>query len=86
MRSWRLKMVTEDGGAVDWKAAWLRFNLGLPAWTLFILGAYYGKAFPVAGPAVLFAGLVWLLLDQWPGGWRERLSGTRMVVLPKPGR
>jgi uncharacterized RDD family membrane protein YckC len=86
MRSWRLKLVTVDGGAVDWKAAWLRFTLGLPAWTLLILGSYYAKSFPIAGPAALLAGLGWLLLDQWPGGWRERLSGTRMVVLPKPGR
>jgi uncharacterized RDD family membrane protein YckC len=86
MRSWRLKLVAEDGGAVSWKAAWLRFTLGLPAWTLLVLGGYYAKSFPVAGPALLIAGLAWVLLDQWPGGWRERLSGTRVLALPKQPR
>jgi len=86
MRSWRLRLVAEDGGAVSWRAAWLRFTLGLPAWTLLILGLYFLHTLPLAGPAMLVAGAVWLLLDQRPEGWRERLSATRVVILPKPAR
>jgi uncharacterized RDD family membrane protein YckC len=86
MRAWRLKLVAEDGGAVSWKAAWVRFTLGLPAWTLVTLGLYYLDTLPMAGPAMLLAGAVWVLLDQRPDGWRERLSGTRVVALPKPAR
>jgi uncharacterized RDD family membrane protein YckC len=86
MRAWRLKLVTGDGGAVSWKAAWSRFTLGLPAWTLVALGLYFLKSLAVVGLAMLLAGAVWVWLDQKPNGWRERLSGTRVIALPKPRR
>lgn len=86
MRTWRLRMVAEDGSPVGWKEVWARFTLGLPAWVLWVVGAYQFHHLPVTGPIMLVAGLILLVLDQWPEGWREQLSKTRVLQLPKPSR
>lgn len=31
------------------------------------------------GWLVLLPGLVWLIADQWPDGWRDRLTRTRII-------
>ncbi len=33
--------------------------------------------------SIALLGLLWLGIDNWPNGWRERMTHTRVVLLPK---
>ncbi len=68
MRAWRLRLVSQSGGAVSWKQAVLRFFAAILSWV----------------PAG--AGFLWILVDRDRRAWHDRLSGTRVVVIPKAGR
>ncbi|MFP4182052.1 MAG: RDD family protein [Thiohalospira sp.] len=89
MRAWRLRVEAAAGGGMSWLQVILRFFTALPAWV--VVGAGVIKAFVpddlfLAGvPASLLSlvGILWVVLDQWPGGWRDRFSETRVVRLPK---
>jgi uncharacterized RDD family membrane protein YckC len=95
MRAWRLQLILDNGTAPGWGAALLRFVSGLPGWLVLILGVFvlyrpglhlpgilgWLQALPHGGIALL--GLLWILVDNWPNGWRERLTRTRVVQLPK---
>lgn len=95
MRVWRLKVVHEHTGSLDWLAALLRFASGVPGWLVLILGltVYYNPALHLPGVlrwlqnlpdgSIIFIGIVWLSADNWPEGWRERVTHTRVVLLPK---
>lgn len=65
MRAWRLRVVTEQGGAIGWRQATLRFAAALLSWIC------------------LGAGFWWALLDPQQRAWHDRLSRTRLVVMPK---
>lgn len=98
MRAWRLQLVQTDGRPVTWPRAVLRVLSAVPAWLVLLLGIVLatGISLPsqawlqplAAGPrgSVLLAGLAWLVIDHWPGGWREKLTGTRVVLLPPTGK
>lgn len=65
MRTWRLKLVTKDGGPITWTIAFKRFTY---AWiSLLCLGL----------------GFLWIMHDRDKFAWHDRLSGTRLVRLPK---
>jgi len=95
MRAWRLKLVQENGAAISWLLALLRFLSGLPGWLVFIIGIafYFDPALSLPGilhllqhmPAwsVMIIGIIWLTLDNWPNGWRAHLTHTRVILLPK---
>jgi uncharacterized RDD family membrane protein YckC len=68
MRAWRLQVQAQNGGAVTWRMAGLRFLAAIP--TLLCAGL----------------GLWWVWIDREHLAWHDRLSGTRVVVLPKPDR
>ncbi len=36
---------------------------------------------PRGGIALL--AILWLGVDNWPGGWREHVTRTRVILLPK---
>jgi uncharacterized RDD family membrane protein YckC len=46
MRAWHLRAVTENGGPLGWKAAALRFALGVLAWAPAALGVLWLYADP----------------------------------------
>jgi uncharacterized RDD family membrane protein YckC len=46
MRAWHLRTVTDDGRRLGWKAATLRFVLGILAWTPAALGVLWLYADP----------------------------------------
>jgi uncharacterized RDD family membrane protein YckC len=65
LRTWRLKLVRDDGGPITWAIALKRFA---SAWlSLLCLGL----------------GFLWMLYDRDRLTWHDRLSGTRLVRLPK---
>ena len=46
MRAWRLQVRKEDGGAVSWPRAGLRFLFAIPAWGLCGLGVFWAIPHP----------------------------------------
>lgn len=65
MRTWRIKLVRDDGGPVTWPIAFKRFAY---VWlSLLCLGL----------------GFLWVLYDRDRLAWHDRLSGTRLMLLPK---
>ena len=93
MRAWKLKLQPADGHAVSWQQAGIRFLTALPAWLVTIIGIAEVSSIPLQSHAwlhwleqlpdglVLLAGVIWLLMDQRPGNWREKLSGTEVIQL-----
>ena len=94
MRAWRLKLEQNKGTPLTWRNALLRFMLSLPLWlyVLFVsLMGYLPHNSSLANmqsvPAWVFyvIAIVWIILDNLPNNWRDRLSHTHIIVLPKPG-
>lgn len=95
MRAWRLQLVRDNAGALDWLAVLLRFVSGLPAWLVLMLGlaVYFNPQLQLPGilrwlqnlphGSIALIGLLWLGFDNWPNGWRERITHTRVILLPK---
>lgn len=95
MKTWRIRLAQENGEAISWGQALLRYIFALPAWFLVIIGAgglFLGRlSFPEAFAwvnripmgVILGLGLVMIYLEQRPNNWRDRVSRTR-VFLIKP--
>jgi uncharacterized RDD family membrane protein YckC len=93
MRAWRMRLQRRDGGALSWPRALGRFLTAVPAWALFIFGIIHSTipaklhlpTIIVAAPhgTYLLLATVWLIIDNRAGTWRERVTDTRVVVLPK---
>jgi len=64
MMAWRLKVLREDGRALNWKDAVKRLAA---AWL---------------SAAVLGLGYLWILVDARRRTWHDRLSHTRVVLIP----
>ena len=92
MRAWRLQLQGCDGNQVSWRRAALRFTLSLPLWLYIgsVLIVTYAPPHPESSwlnllltiPAPIRYGIAgaWLVLDQWPNNWRDRVSGLRIIV------
>ena len=65
MRTWRIKLVRQDGGPVTWTIVLKRFVSALLS--LLCLGL----------------GFLWVIYDRDKLAWHDRLSGMRLVLLPK---
>lgn len=91
MRAWKQQLVQFNGQAVSWKQSTIRFITGLPAWSLFLIGLLIWmypdkiqlKATLTNLPNWLFAliGFVWVLLDNRSNNWRDKLSGTHIIIV-----
>jgi len=96
MRAWKLRLQQRNGNPVSWQQASLRFITALPAWIVLLIGIALASEIPLhshpwlqalallPGWLILLIGIAWLLLDQWPNGWRDRVSGTQVIKLSKP--
>ena len=65
MRSWRIKVIRNDGAPLTPRDAVLRALCALLSWIPFGLG------------------FLWSLFDSEKLAWHDRLSHTRLVLLPK---
>ena len=93
MRAWKLRIQQHNGEMITWQQAAVRFVSALPAWILLFIGIALVAHIPlhthpwlehlpgVAAWLILIAGIGWIVVDQWPDGWRDKLSGTRVVKL-----
>ncbi len=96
MRAWKLRVQQGNGDPVSWMQAALRFITALPAWIVLLIGISLVAGIPLhshpwlqtlellPGWLILIIGIAWLLFDQWPNGWRDRVSGTQVIKLAKP--
>ena len=88
MRAWQQQIVSMDGKAVNWQQAFIRIITALPAWLLFIIGLIFwmkpefSKTLTsIPGWSFALAGCIWILLDNRNGNWRDKLSGTQIIVV-----
>ncbi|MCG6885615.1 MAG: RDD family protein [Proteobacteria bacterium] len=91
MQAWRLKLVQGNDQPVTWWHAGARVLTAIPAWLVVIVGSALSANIALQSHAwlqqlqqlprgiVLLLGCIWLVFDHWPGGWREKLTGTRVV-------
>jgi uncharacterized RDD family membrane protein YckC len=93
MHVWHIRIEQFDGAPVSWRQATIRFMTGLPAWGLLVLSLirfyvpeqYQIQYFPAWTMALkpiwlLLLAMIWLVLDHWDTSWRDKLSGTHLVV------
>ena len=90
MKAWRMKLLRENGDKPGWRDALIRFVVSSGCFclllTLFGLGVLSGKiAFILAGMTFGLAFL-WILIDREGCAWHDRLSRTRLVVVPSQSR
>jgi uncharacterized RDD family membrane protein YckC len=95
MRAWKLQVQQYTGEAITWRQAAIRFVTAVPAWVMLFIGIALAADIPLhthpwlellsrlPGWLILIMGIAWLVLDQWPDGWRDKISGTRIIKLNK---
>ncbi|MFO8154443.1 MAG: RDD family protein [Pseudomonadota bacterium] len=92
LKAWRLRLVSTrfpEPAPLNLGQAMIRFLGAIPPWAVFGLGMaklFAGDAIILAhipGSWIAIIGLIWLLLDQWPDGIRDRLSDSRVIRLPR---
>lgn len=93
MRVWKQQLVSDDGNPVNWKQTFIRVFTGLPAWCLFLIGLLLWmvpdkielSGWIVHIPIWLFSvtGFLWVLLNSRSNNWRDKLSGTHIILVEK---
>ena len=87
MRAWRIKLVHIGHPAVGWSTALYRYLLSLPVWLFLFYSLHshndrFGSVTlltQIPGWILYSIGLFWLVIDNVPGNWREKLTKTRIV-------
>lgn len=90
LRTWSLRLQTDEGNGVNWTQTLLRFLLAGAPWilTLFIYD-YISNTLQSDSPyqyavfLIGFAGLFWVLVDKESRSLQDIFSNTRIVKLPK---
>lgn len=93
MRTWKVKIITENGRKLTWKQAAIRFT----AATVVLLPAIIGllwlfdperttKGLIIASLALLptVIGVIWMLFDPEKLAWHDKLSATRLISVKNP--
>ena len=93
MRAWKLRLQQKNGNPINWQHAAVRFVTALPAWIVFIIGiamvadiqlatySWLNQLSTLTEWLIFVVGITWLIGDQWPDGWRDKISGTRIVKI-----
>ena len=93
MRAWKLQIQQKNGTPINWQHAALRFITALPAWLVIFIGIalvsdiqlatypWLNQLSMLTGWLIFIVGIAWLVVDQWPDGWRDKVSRTRIVKL-----
>lgn len=93
MHVWHIRIEQMDGSTITWKQALIRFVSGLPAWGMLVLGLirlsvpeqiqadYFTDWLMAIHPVWLLSiACIWLVIDHCKNSWRDKLSGTQMVM------
>lgn len=92
MRAWKIRLVSSEGGNMNWGQSLLRFLTALPAWMLFLIGLVM-MGMPgepsLPGPlawlnrlpddAVMLVGAAWVLWDNSRFTWRDRFCHSYVI-------
>ena len=90
MRVWKQRLITTDGHPVSWQQSFIRFITAVPAWFLFLVGLILWVKSDISQslssiPAWLFTltGFIWVLINTRNNNWRDKLSGTKVIIAEK---
>lgn len=96
MQAWKIKLVRQDESLISWQQSLARFALAIPAWSVFTVGiiimlradkieagSMLNKLTFVPAWVYILVGIIWLVIDNLPNNWREKLTHTHVVQLPK---
>lgn len=90
LRTWSLRLQTNDGALVNWAQTLLRFLLAGAPWILalfvydYIVNTLHSDSpYQYAVFLIGFAGLIWKLVDKKNRSLQDIFSNTRIVKLPK---
>jgi uncharacterized RDD family membrane protein YckC len=93
MRAWKLRLQQRDGNPINWQHVVLRLITALPAWIVLFIGIalvtdiqlathpWLNQLSALTEWLIFIVGIAWLIGDQWPDGWRDKISGTRIIKL-----
>ena len=93
MKTWRIRLVNENGSVLSWGQALLRYLCALPSWFIILIGTTglileqlpFPEAFAwvnkIPAGVILVAGLVMLYIEQRPNNWRDRFSHSQIILL-----
>lgn len=94
MKTWRIKLVHENGQAISWGQALLRYMGALPSWFIIILSIrnkYFVQSLPfpeafewidnIPWWVILLAGLLMIFIEQRPGNWRDHFSHSKVIMV-----
>ena len=90
MKAWRMKLLRENGDKPSWRDALIRFVASSGCFclllVLFGLGVLPGKSALILAGMVFGLAFLWILIDRKGCAWHDRLSRTRLVVVPSQTR
>ena len=85
MRAWKLRLISIDTDTdISAIQSLKRFLSGLPAWLLLLVALLdlFALQQELNTALILFA-LMWWVMDNRAGLWREKFSRSRVIQLPK---
>jgi uncharacterized RDD family membrane protein YckC len=91
MQAWRLRVEDELGNLLDWRTALIRFAYGALPWILSMLVLSFvdlrvWSTLRVVGFGFVIVGVLNLIspwFDREGRSWHDKLSHSRVVVMPK---
>ena len=90
MKAWRMKLLRENGDKPGWRDALIRFVVSSGCFclllTLFGLEVLSGKIAIILASMAFSLAFFWILIDRKGCAWHDRLSRTRLVVVPPQSR
>ena len=93
MRVWKQRLITTDGRPVSWQQSFIRFITAVPAWFLFLVGIILWVKSDIAQslssvPAwlITLTGFIWVLINTRNNNWRDKLSGTQVIITEKENK
>ena len=89
LRTWSLRLQTEDGFALNWAQTLLRFLIAGTPWLLslfvykqLISSQLVSPPYQYSAFIIGFSGLFWVLIDNKNRSLQDIFSRTRIVVIP----
>jgi uncharacterized RDD family membrane protein YckC len=90
MRAWHTRLVTTGGQRVNWLQALYRYLVSLPMWFFWVMvigkstkGFIIPSLEQLPDWLLFLIATIWLVFDHLPNNWRDRLTGTCIVNVPK---
>lgn len=91
MRAWRLRVENNAGELLTWRQSLIRLWAAVVPWlpclvTLAVAERLQSNALKYVGEglsAIGVAALLWMYFDPAKGTWHDRITNSRIILLPK---